>query len=51
MSGVTISRLPAELQSARNLPLLLETAVELARRRAVVEPGIVVPQGYQGRVQ
>ena len=32
-------------------PLLLETAVELARRKAVVEPSIVVPQGYQGRVQ
>lgn len=29
----------------------LETAVELARRKAVVEPSIVVPQGYQGRVQ
>lgn len=28
-----------------------ETAVELARRKAVVEPSIVVPQGYQGRVQ
>lgn len=44
-------RLPAEIRDARNLPLLLETAVELARRRAAVEPGIVVPQGYQGRVQ
>lgn len=46
-----LSRLPAEIRDARNLPLLLETAVELARRKAVVEPGIVVPQGYQGRVQ
>ena len=27
-----VARLPTELQSARNLPLLLETAVELARR-------------------
>ena len=45
------SRLPAALRDARNLPLLLETAVELARRKAVVEPSIVVPQGYQGRVQ
>lgn len=45
------SRLPIEIRGARNLPLLLETAVELARRRATVEPGIVVPQGYQGRVQ
>lgn len=46
-----ISRLPAEIRNAKNLPLLLETAVELARRRAVVEPTIVVPQGYQGRGQ
>ena len=46
-----VSRLPAAIREAHNLPLLLETAVELARRRAVVEPGIVVPQGYQGRVQ
>ena len=46
-----LSRLPAGIRSARNLPLLLETAVELARRKAVIEPGIVVPQGYQGRVQ
>ena len=46
-----LSRIPSEIRKARNLPLLLETAVELARRKAVVEPGIVVPQGYQGRVQ
>ena len=49
--GENVSRLPAAIREAHNLPLLLETAVELARRRAVVEPGIVVPQGYQGRVQ
>lgn len=46
-----IERLPAAIRDARNLPLLLETAVELARRKAVVEPSSVVPQGYQGRVQ
>lgn len=46
-----LSRLPASIRDAQNLPLLLETAVELARRKAVIEPGIVVPQGYQGRVQ
>ena len=46
-----IERLPTKIQKAKNLPLLLETAVELARRKAVIEPGIVVPQGYQGRVQ
>lgn len=46
-----LERIPAEIRYAKNLPLLLETAVELARRKAVVEPSIVVPQGYQGRVQ
>ncbi len=49
--GENLSRIPETIRMARNLPLLLETAVELARRKAVVEPGIVVPQGYQGRVQ
>lgn len=39
------------IRKAKNLSLLLETAVELARRKAVVEPGIVVPQGYQVRIQ
>ena len=33
-----VARLPTELQSARNLPLLLETAVELARRKVVRLP-------------
>lgn len=46
-----VERLPADVRYAKNLPLLLETAVELARRKAVIEPGNVVPQGYQGRVQ
>ena len=46
-----IARLPEEIQQAKNLPLLLETAVELGRRKAAFEPGIVVPQGYQGKVQ
>lgn len=35
-----LSRIPAEIREAHNLPLLLETAVELARRKAVVEPSI-----------
>lgn len=46
-----VSRLPGAIRQAQNLPLLLETAVELARRKAAIEPGIVVPQGYQGKVQ
>lgn len=46
-----VGRLPSDIREARNLPLLLETAVELARRKTVVEPNLVVPQGYQGKVQ
>ena len=46
-----MGRIPYRIRRAKNLPLLLETAVELARRKAVIEPGIVVPQGYQGRIQ
>lgn len=46
-----VARLPTELQSACNLPLLLETAVELARRKAIVSPGDAVPQIYQQRLQ
>lgn len=46
-----LERIPEEVRYARNLPILLETAVELARRKAFIEPSIVAPQGYQGRVQ
>lgn len=46
-----LERLPAKIRKAKNLPLLLETAVELARRKIVVEPGLVTAQGYMGRVQ
>ena len=45
------ARLPVEVQRAKNLSLLLETAVELARKKASFVPGIVVPQGHQGKVQ
>lgn len=44
------SRLPESVRDAKNLPLLLETAVELARRWAVVEPehcGTMVPARQQ----
>jgi hypothetical protein len=44
-------RIPEELRFARNLPLLLETAVELGRRQALAEPGIVAPQLFRGQVQ
>lgn len=46
-----LNRLPKRIRSAKNLPLLLETAVELARRKSVVEPGIAIPQGYQNKLQ
>ena len=34
-------RLPKKLLRFKNLPLLLETAVELGRRKAAIEPGLV----------
>ena len=46
-----LERIPAKIWKVKNLPLLFETAVELGRRKSVIEPGLVVPQGYQGRVQ
>lgn len=46
-----IERLPMEIQEFRNLPLLLETAVGLARRQAMIMPSITVPQVYQQSVQ
>ena len=46
-----LERIPAKIRKAKNLPLLLETAVELARRKSVIEPSIIVPQGYQNRLQ
>lgn len=46
-----LERITSEIRHAKNLPILLETAVELARRKTVVEPSIVVPQPYQGRTQ
>ena len=46
-----VDRLPKAIRNARNLPLLLETAVELARRQVTMSPSIVVPQIYQQRVQ
>ena len=33
------------------LHLYQMTAVELGRRKAVIEPGLVVPQGYQNQLQ
>lgn len=44
-------RLPLSVKEMPNLPLLLETAVEMARRKAVYCPGIAVPQIYGNAVQ
>lgn len=46
-----LERIPAKVRKLKNLPLLLETAAELARRKAIIEPGIVVAQAYAGRGQ
>lgn len=46
-----LERIPPKIRKAKNLPLLLETAVEYARRKAAVDYTIVVPQLYRNRVQ
>ena len=46
-----VARLPASIRGAWNLPLLLETAVELARRKAMTNWSLAVPQIFQSRVQ
>lgn len=44
-------RIPEMLRDFPNLPLLLETGVELARRWATYMPSLVVPQLYRGDIQ
>ena len=46
-----VERLPVGIRDAWNLPLLLETAVELARRKTLVDHSIAAIQAFQGRVQ
>lgn len=46
-----LERIPPKIRKAKNLPLLLETAVEYARRKAAVDYTMVVPQLYRNRVQ
>lgn len=46
-----VARLPESIRTAWNLPLLLETAVELARRKALTDWSLAVPQMFQGRAQ
>lgn len=45
------ARLPESIRTAWNLPLLLETAVELARRKALLDWSLAVPQVFQSRIQ
>ena len=40
-TGENLARLPESIRDAWNLPLLLETAVELSRRKTCIEPGLV----------
>ncbi len=46
-----IARLPEPLRDAWNLPLLLETSVELSRRKALTDWNLAVPQVFQGKIQ
>jgi len=44
-------RIPEAVRKFPNLPILLETGVELARRTAKYFPNIVVPQLFRGGIQ
>lgn len=44
-------RIPESIRAFPNLPLLLETGVEMSRRIAEIMPSIVVPQLFRGHVQ
>ena len=46
-----VKRLPSPIRAAWNLPLLLETAVEMSRRKALVDWNLAVPQVFQNRIQ
>lgn len=46
-----VERLPENIREAWNLPYLLETAVELAKRKAYAEVNTVALQLFQGRIQ
>lgn len=49
--AANVARLPEQIRNAWNLPLLLESAVELARRKARLDWSIAVPQVFQNRIQ
>lgn len=46
-----IGKLPQSMRDNWNLRLLLETAVELSRRRARIDLNLAVITGFQGRIQ
>lgn len=46
-----VERLPESIRTAFNLPLLLETAVELSRRKTLIDLSLAVPHVFQGRMQ
>ena len=49
--AANIYRLPPSIRGAWNLPLLLETAVEMARRKVLLDWSLVVPQVFQSHLQ
>ena len=49
--AANIYRLPPSIRDAWNLPLLLETAVEMARRKVRLDWSLVVPQVFQNHFQ
>lgn len=46
-----VARLPESIRTAWNLPIMLETAVELSRRRALTDWNLAVPQLFHSEVQ
>jgi len=45
------SRLPISVQKVNNLPLLLQAAVTYGKTLAYIDPSVVAPQIYGGRIQ
>ncbi len=49
--GANYERIPESIRNFPNLPLLLQTSVEVARKTAEFIPSIAVPQLYGGKIQ
>lgn len=46
-----LARLPDAIRNGRNLPRLIEVAVEMARRKVEANPRLVARQAFRGKVQ